>query len=122
MAIQIFMSVACKLLFIIGKNAVSGSDIVEKQFFLTDNELYQIVLLCSCICCNFLGNKQEVLLSQQPMCISLADFFTDRKKLISFILTCLVLTNDSRIYIFFLCTVAFSLVEIHHTSCQVSYF
>lgn len=50
MAIQIFMSVACKLLFIIGKNAVSGSDIVEKQFFLTDNELYQIVLLCSCIC------------------------------------------------------------------------
>jgi len=47
MAMQNFTSAACMLLFITGKNAeLMVGDRVEKQCFVAENLLYQIVSLC----------------------------------------------------------------------------
>ena len=39
------------------KCIANGGDYVEKQCFVAENLLYRIVLLCSCSCCSFHGNK-----------------------------------------------------------------
>jgi len=46
-AVQIFESVACRLMFISGKKCTdNGGGCVEKECFVAENLLYQIVLLC----------------------------------------------------------------------------
>ena len=44
--LQIFMSMACRLLFITGKNVQLMVVTVEKWCFVVENLLYQIVLVC----------------------------------------------------------------------------
>jgi len=44
--VQVFMSMACRLLFIAGENVQLTVVTVEKQCFVAENFLYQIMLLC----------------------------------------------------------------------------
>ena len=66
--VQTFMSTACRLLFITVKNAELTEVTVLKNSILYLRICSVKQCYCAlCICCSFHGNKQEVLLLEQPL-------------------------------------------------------
>ena len=49
------------------KHIANGGDSAEKQGFVAENVLYQVVLCALSVCCSFHGNKQEALLLEGPL-------------------------------------------------------
>ena len=66
--VQVFMSMACRLLFIAGKNAqlVMAHMLRNSVLQLRICSIMQCYCVL-CICCSFHGNKQEAILSEQRL-------------------------------------------------------